>query len=391
MHTSSVQGSTLVGRLYTESLTPCLVFEAARDPEGNLLTFHCVAWNAAAEARARLEEPDGGLSQWVEALEGLLGMADCARVVNTGEPFTAELHLRTHEREVWWQATAVRQGDGFALWLRDVTSTRGEECQAREALERARAREERMEEEAEFRERFIGMLAHDLRNPLNAITLSAQTLSRYGPLTAMQRGLGQRIETSAERMRRMIVDLLDLTRVRRSGGIPLSPSRTSLSAVCHQVVEELKTAYPNRILVHEEEGYTDGVWDAERLAQVVDNLVSNALEHGGAEAPVFLRSQSRGELRILEVHNPGPPIPAHRLATLFEPFQGASSPRGPRRRNGLGLGLYIVREIVHAHGGRVTVRSVEGEGTTFTVMLPRDAHPTGAGPSGPEAPRPPEP
>jgi signal transduction histidine kinase len=380
MYTSSVPGLAPVAVLRAESSTPCLVFEAERDAVGNLIAFHCVSWNPAAEARARMEEPGGGLPRWVEALEGLLGMADCARVVETGEPFTAELHLRTREHEVWWSATAVRQGDGFALWLRDVTGTRREVCRAHEALERARAREERMEEEAEFRERFIGMLGHDLRNPLNAISLSAQSLTRHGPLTAMQRELGQRIEASASRMRKMIVDLLDLTRARRSGGIPLSPSRTSLSAVCHQVVEELKTAYPDRVLVHEEAGYTDGVWDAERLAQVVDNLVSNALEHGGPEAPVFLRSFPRGELRLLEVHNPGPPIPAQRLATLFEPFQAASPSRSPRRRGGLGLGLYIVREIVQAHGGGVTVRSAEGEGTTFTVLLPRDTHPATAAP-----------
>jgi signal transduction histidine kinase len=231
-----------------------------------------------------------------------------------------------------------------------------------------------MEEEAEFRERFIGILGHDLRNPLNAISLSARAMAHYGTPTPMQQELGQRIESSAARMARMISDILDLTRARRSGGIPLVLAPTSLSSVCRQVVEELATAYPDRDIIYDEEELGSGVWDAERLAQVVSNLVANALEHGGPEVPVFLRSYPCGELLALDVHNPGVPIPAHRQAHLFEPFQRANVPEGRKRRSGLGLGLYIVREIVQAHGGHVVVHSQEGEGTTFTVLLPRDAH-----------------
>jgi signal transduction histidine kinase len=360
--------------LHLESPTPCLLFEATRDPRGHLLAFRCVACNPAAQARVRTSEPGGGLAQWVEAVEGLLGLPECARVVETGEPYTTELHCRLGGTEVWWQATAVRQGDGLALWLSDVTGARAEERRTHEALERSRAREERMEEEAEFRERFIGILGHDLRSPLSAISLSVRALARYGPLTPMQQELGERIEASAARMTKMISDILDLTRARRSGGIPLLLEPTCLSAVCRQVVAELLAAYPDRSIVYEEEGPCGGVWDAERLAQVVSNLVANALEHGGAEVPVFVRSFTQGERVALEVHNPGQPIPAHRLPTLFEPFQGAGgSGEGRRRRTGLGLGLYIVKEIVQAHGGHVTVRSAERAGTTFSVLLPCDA------------------
>jgi signal transduction histidine kinase len=374
MHTSSVAGTALVGGLYSESSTPCLLFEATRDPQGRLLSFQCVAANPAAEACARARAPEFGLAQWAQAVEGLLSLPECARVVETGEPYTAELKCPLCGPEAWWQATVVRQGGGLALWLRDVTGARVEARRAREALERSRAREERMEEEAEFRERFIGILGHDLRSPLNAISLSARAMARYGPLTPMQQELGQRIESSAARMAKMISDILDLTRARRSGGIPLLLEPTSLSSVCRQVVAELAAAYPDRCIVYEEEGLGEGVWDAERLAQVVSNLVANALEHGGAEVPVFVRGFPQGEQLALEVYNPGRPIPARRLPTLFEPFQGVSgSDEGQRRRNGLGLGLFIVKEIVQAHGGHITVRSSEGEGTTFSVLLPRDA------------------
>jgi len=318
------------------------------------------------------------MARWIEAVEEQLDLLSCARVLDTGEPYMTELCCPLCEEETWWQATVVRQDDGFALWLRDVTQARQEERRARQALERAHAREERMEEEAEFRERFIGILGHDLRSPLNAISLSARALSRYGPLTQLQQDMGVRIESSAARMTKMISDILDLTRARLSGGIPLILEPTHLSDVCQQVVKELTAAFPNRCIIYEEEGALQGMWDAERLAQVLCNLVANALEHGGAEVPVFVRSRAHEELLTIEVYNPGPPISPALLPTLFEPFRRAVSPiqaKGQRRRSGLGLGLFIVKEIIEAHGGRVSVRSSADEGTTFTVLLPRDAQP----------------
>jgi signal transduction histidine kinase len=361
-----------VGRPYAQSSTPCLLFEAARDSAGGLRHFQCVAGNHAAEARA-LVDAEGDLIRWAESLEQMLERAACERVVETGEPYTTELYCRPGGTELWWQATAVRHGDGFALWLRDVTQARLEERRAREALALALVREERMEAEAEYRERFIGVLGHDLRNPLNAISFSVHTLRSQSALTPRQQELTLRIEACADRMAKMISGILDLTRARRSGGIPLTLEPTSLSAVCQQVLEELQTAHPDRLIFYEEDRHWEGIWDAERLAQVVSNLVSNALEHGGETVPVYVRCYPRGELVALEVHNPGAPIPPHRLATLFQPFQGGRPPGERKRRSGLGLGLYIVREIVQSHGGRVSVHSAESEGTTFTVLLPRDA------------------
>ncbi|MCE9671047.1 PAS domain-containing sensor histidine kinase [Myxococcus stipitatus] len=240
--------------------------------------------------------------------------------------------------------------------------------------ERKRALE-RMVEEAEFRERFIGILGHDLRNPLNAITLSARALRRRSAISSAQQQLAQRIEASAERMGTMISDILDLTRARLSGGIPLQVAPANLTTVCRQVVEELSAVHPDRFIAFDVDGRADGLWDADRLAQVLSNLVGNALEHGAQDAPVLLRCLDFDTRQVVEVHNPGAPIPAPQLATLFDPFRQAGSAhgKGGRRRGGLGLGLFIVREIVHAHGGSVDVRSSELDGTTFTVTLPRDA------------------
>ncbi|RKG71973.1 sensor histidine kinase [Corallococcus exercitus] len=238
---------------------------------------------------------------------------------------------------------------------------------------------ETMVEEARFRERFIGILGHDLRNPLNAIVLSARAQKRRGPLECtpeQHRQHAQRIEASATRMGNMIADLLDLTRARLAGGIPLRKGPTDLGAVCQQVVDELSAAYPDRAVAVDVDGKAEGEWDAERLAQVLSNLVGNALEHGSPDAPVFLRCWAKGEHQVLEVQNPGSPIPEELRERLFDPFRQGEGERVQGRRNGgLGLGLFIVKEIVQAHGGTVEVTSSEKEGTTFTVRLPRPPRP----------------
>jgi signal transduction histidine kinase len=231
---------------------------------------------------------------------------------------------------------------------------------------------ERMQEEARFRERFIGILGHDLRNPLNAIRLSVRALRRHGGLSPGQQKLAHGIETSTARMGHMISDILDLTRARLAGGIPLQLASTSLPAVCRLVVEELTMAQPGRHITFEEQGEGQGVWDSERLAQVVSNLVSNALEHGAKSEPIHVRCLGEPERQVLEISNGGKPIPHHLLDTLFDPFRQLGSAQSGRG-SGLGLGLFIVREIVLAHGGQVSVRSTQQEGTTFTVVLPRDA------------------
>lgn len=384
MRMSSVRGGSHARSVHTAGPSPCLLFEAARDEGGQLIHFHYAGGNPAGEAWTRAASHEGGAARWAQSLADGLERAACTRVVETGEPYTLELCCPLGEQERWWQATAVRHGDGFALWIRDVTEARLEERRAWEALAQAQEREERLRAEAEGRERFIDILGHDLRNPLNAISLSVKSLARFGPLNPTQQGLRLRIVACADRMSKMIADLLDLARARHSGGFALSLAPTRLSTVCQGVLEELEAAYPDRRLFYEEERPLEGVWDADRLAQVVSNLVANALEHGGTEVPVFVRTGLRGGLPALEVHNPGAPIPAERLAQLFEPFHCTQSSQARTRRNGLGLGLYIVREIIQAHGGQVTVRSTEGEGTTFTVLLPGDSRGAEVSHPGPE-------
>jgi signal transduction histidine kinase len=181
------------------------------------------------------------------------------------------------------------------------------------------------------------------------------------------------VRNSAHRMAGVISQLLDYTRTQIDGGLPLELAPTNLEAVCREVLEELQLARGAEARFQcEYSGDLDGVWDAERLAQVVSNLAGNALEHGAEGAPIRLRARDEGAEVSLAVSNRGRPIPPDVLPFIFEPFRRARpaevSAGGVR---GLGLGLYISRQIVLAHGGTIDVRSNEREGTTFSIRLPR--------------------
>ena len=227
----------------------------------------------------------------------------------------------------------------------------------------SKRRDEEKERTARFREHLLGIVSHDLRNPLTAIVTSAHLLLRYGELPERQARVVARISASADRMTRMIDDLLDFARTRLGGELPIHPRRVDLRQLCEQMVEELEFAYTRQVKL-ETEGDLWGDWDADRIAQVISNLVGNALQHSDGDIAVSLRGEDDSVL--FETKNGGPPIPAEVLPHIFEPGR-----RGDARSGGLGLGLFIVRQIVLAHGGTIEVRSSEGEGTTFTARLPR--------------------
>ncbi|QSQ21847.1 PAS domain-containing sensor histidine kinase [Pyxidicoccus parkwayensis] len=235
-----------------------------------------------------------------------------------------------------------------------------------DVTERFRAEEER-ERTSRFREHFLGVVSHDLRNPLSAILAGANALLHAGTLDERQGRVVARIARSAAGMERMIGDLLDFTRVRLGDGFPLEPVPMHLDALCLEVLEELEVAWPARELRSLLTPLPEGRWDRHRLTQVVSNLVGNALQHSPEGTPVTVTTRADGAIAVLEVHNHGGPIPPDLRAHLFEPFRRGSHSPG---RRGLGLGLYIAHEIVRAHGGGLTVHSEEEEGTTFTVRLP---------------------
>jgi PAS domain S-box-containing protein len=225
-----------------------------------------------------------------------------------------------------------------------------------------------LEQTVRFNELFVGILGHDLRNPLNSILTAAQITSTRSSDVRIQRPLS-RIMTSGARMTRMVEQLLDFSRVRLAGGIPLKPKRCDVAQLVEQVLEELDAADGARSIQLQRRGDTCGNWDEDRLWQVFSNLIGNALRHGelAADVEVTLDGE-RAEAMVIEVHNAGC-IPDDLLPSLFEPL--ATGKRRRDKAQGLGLGLFISREIVRAHAGSIQVRSSSAAGTTFVVQLPR--------------------
>ncbi|WP_342378582.1 hybrid sensor histidine kinase/response regulator [Myxococcus stipitatus] len=240
----------------------------------------------------------------------------------------------------------------------------------RKRVEEGLKREEAARRTAAFREQFLGILGHDLRNPLQAISGNASLLLRHGGLSEPQRKAINRISISADRMARMINDLLDFTRTRLGAGYVLDRARMNLHEVLRQVVEELEVAHPRRQFELRLMGNGWGDWDADRIAQAASNLVGNAVQYSPEDTTVRVAVADAEDGVRVEVHNWGLPIPAERLTSIFDPFVRAQDLRGARR-NGLGLGLYITHEIVRAHGGLVGVSSSSEAGTCFWLLLPR--------------------
>jgi signal transduction histidine kinase len=245
--------------------------------------------------------------------------------------------------------------------------------EATEEADLARGRAEKGERElrevAEFREMFIGILGHDLRNPLGSIAMSAASLLRNGRLDAQDEKKIARITSSGDRMFRMISQLLDLTRARLGGGLPLDPKPTDLREVCQSVVGE----FEKRIRL-EVEGDVTGTWDPDRLAEALSNIAGNALEHAAPGTAVVVKAHGEGPEVVVEVINQGDPIPADVLPFIFEPFRRAKQHEKSPAGN-LGLGLYIANQIVHSGLGSLVASSVDGT-TSFLMRLPR--HPPGA-------------
>ena len=221
-----------------------------------------------------------------------------------------------------------------------------------------------------FRDLFIGMLGHDLRNPLNSVNVAAHVLGSIATLTPHQQRTVKRLETSAARMSRMITQVLEFTRARSGGGIPIERRPGDIHAICTQVIDELAAVHPEQRIEGEHRGDGTGAWDADRLAQVFSNLIGNALTYGQRDKPVTVLVHAGPVAVECTVHNSGEPIPAQILPRLFDPFRRAAHGKSTGTQ-GLGLGLFIAQQIVAAHGGTLTVRSSGADGTSFTFNLPR--------------------
>lgn len=221
----------------------------------------------------------------------------------------------------------------------------------------------------EFRRNLLGIVGHDLRNPLSAITGFAHVLRRGGGLDERQLRMLGRLDECALKAARIAHDLLDLTRIESTRGIPVEPRRARVDEICAAVAAEAETTFLGRQIRVAGHGDPQVRWDPERMSQALSNLVVNALKHGAGDGEVTLEWEAAGDPVSVRVHNWGPPIPAALRDHLFEPFRQGTQPEA--RASGVGLGLYIASEIARAHGGLLEARSEEGEGTVFTLRLPR--------------------
>jgi hypothetical protein len=220
-----------------------------------------------------------------------------------------------------------------------------------------------------WRHLFLGVLGHDLRGPLNAILMTAQLLSALNDGTPSS-AHASRLMRSGQRMKELLDDLLDYNRTTLDLGIPVSRHECDLASACREEIEMLRVAWPEASIAFDAHGATRGQWDPSRIKQVVSNLVNNAVRYGDKPGMVSATVDGRAEDKVLlVVENTGPAIPRDVLASLFDPLRRASRPN-PGADTSLGLGLFIVRQIALAHGGRVDVESAKGR-TVFTVTLPR--------------------
>lgn len=258
--------------------------------------------------------------------------------------------------DLWTDVRAYPTPEGgIAVFYRDVSEEKRAEAAARS--------------QAEFEQQLVGIVSHDLRNPLSAIQLAVESLLRWeGVDPRVTKGL-LRVNASASRAMRLVRDLLDFTKARLGGGIVLQRQPVDLHRLTRQALEDVQSAFPDRELRVEHEGDARGEWDVDRLTQVIVNLAGNALTYSAADSVVRIRTWGEGDHANLSINNGGIPIPPELLAQIFEPLRRGRT--GGGANGSIGLGLFIVKHLIGAHGGTVGVTSRAEEGTTFTVRLPR--------------------
>jgi signal transduction histidine kinase len=230
------------------------------------------------------------------------------------------------------------------------------------------------EEMDKSRELFLGILGHDLRNPLGAISGFAE-LQLLSKTPDRHAHFASQILICAGRMSHMITDLIELTRVRLGTGLSINPVRTCMRHICMNVIEEMRSIYPKRLFELKCAEELPGKWDEAKLSQVLSNLLGNAVQHGALDFPVTITATRDKREVVLSVHNEGTSIPAEMIPKLFDClFQGVSGQRATDdNTTSLGLGLYIAKEIITAHGGTIEVQSSDDGGTTFVARFPTQA------------------
>ncbi len=226
-----------------------------------------------------------------------------------------------------------------------------------------------------------GMLGHDLRGPLQAIMLSAELTLHLGKLNERQTMLMKNVIESSTRMKTLINDLLDVSRARFGARLSVARLPMNMAFVAHQVIDEIRIVHPTRTIALSDSGDLRGEWDKARIGQVFSNLLANAIQYSFQDSTITVDLKGTAEMVTLMVHNSGVPIPPDKLRMIFDPLTRASPSDSLRPSGNLGLGLFITKEVVTAHGGTIEVKSSDLDGSIFTAKFPRhlpSQHPEGS-------------
>jgi len=304
--------------------------------------------------------PEGGIS-WKEMTPAELDGPDARAILeaeSSGPNLFEKQFLRRDGTRIWilgGSALVDRETFGGVAFVIDIT--------AQKEAERA------LQEAHQFEQRLLGIVSHDLRNPLASIRLGVDLLAR-STLSEQQLRTVTRMVRSADRMHQLVAGLLDLTRLRAGQQLPIAREQNNMHLLVERAVEEVSVADPGRISIT---GHGDGTgeWDTIRVGQALGNLLGNALQHSPAGSPVKVRVEGGPAQVQVSINNAGPTIATEQQEALFEPFRRGVNPGA--LDGSVGLGLYIAWHVAQAHGGTIEVSSSAEAGTTFRLILPKRA------------------
>ena len=338
---------------------------ALRDHASEILTVIAADLQTPQNKQAQVEKSKGNAPAVDENTAAEKHGADRAESGFTTDQMVSEYRaLRASVIRLWTKAHGALTSDD----IEDLT-------RFNEAIDQALAESiTRYSKDLDHsKEMFLAILGHDLRTPLGAVMMSAEFMLETHELAEPHLTLTTRISSSAKRMNHMIGALLDFTRSRLGGGIPIVRASMNMGKAVHDVVNEISAAYPERTIKIDARGSLEGEWDCARVSQVLSNLIGNALEYSSGKTTATVSVQGDDREVWVAIHNRGIAIPPEQLNGIFNPMKRKEVTATSGSAGNLGLGLYIADRIVSAHKGRIDVESSEEAGTTFTVHLPRKA------------------
>jgi PAS domain S-box-containing protein len=346
--------------------SPVMVWRAGLDAKCDYFNETWLAFTG----RTLAEEAGDGWAEGVHPEDLERCVAHYLEHFHRREAFEMEYRLRRHDGEWRWIFDrGVPYADDDGVFAGFIGSCVDVDERRRAQDERKRRDQEELEYARDFERWLLAIVSHDIRNPLGAISLAAQLLARGQSDQEKLRQTSERISRSVARIQSLVNDLLDVSRERHGGGLSLSVTSANLRAVCQQVVDELVSSQSGQQIALECDAEVSGIWDPNRLAQALSNLVGNAVQHGTPGSPVRVMVREDGDRALIEVHNDGH-IPEDLVPVIFDPFRSGAR---ERPSGGLGLGLFIAQAIARAHRGGIEVQSTPAHGTTFRMMLPRTA------------------